>query len=106
MITEHQPVALRDFLAGEFAKRTLAEWDAYLATIDVCYGRVNTLPEALAHPNLRAEGMLPQDGQGRTHIGPPIRFRAEPAQPVLREPGLGEHNAEVFGYRRAAVSGD
>jgi crotonobetainyl-CoA:carnitine CoA-transferase CaiB-like acyl-CoA transferase len=93
-----------DFLAGEFAKRTLAEWDAYLRTLDVCYGRVNTLPEALEHENLRAGGALPQDELGRTHIGPPIRFLAEPARPVLREPTLGEHTAQVLG-ELAVVSG-
>jgi len=90
-----QPVI--DFLAQTFAARTLDEWDAYLRPLDVCYGRVNTLPEALAHENLRAAGMLPQDGLGRTHIGPPIRFRNEPAVPVLREPARGEHTAQVLG---------
>jgi crotonobetainyl-CoA:carnitine CoA-transferase CaiB-like acyl-CoA transferase len=86
-----------DFLAGEFAKRTLAEWDAYLRTLDVCYGRVNTLPEALAHENLHVAGLLPRDELGRTHVGPPIRFRHEPALPVLREPAHGEHTAQVLG---------
>jgi crotonobetainyl-CoA:carnitine CoA-transferase CaiB-like acyl-CoA transferase len=95
---------IMDFLAQEFAKRTLAEWDAYLRTLVVCYGRVNTLPEALEHENLRAGGALPQDELGRTHIGPPIRFLAEPARPVLREPTLGEHTAQVLG-ELAVVSG-
>jgi crotonobetainyl-CoA:carnitine CoA-transferase CaiB-like acyl-CoA transferase len=94
-----------DFLAAEFAKRTLAEWDAYLRTLDVCYGRVNTLPEALEHENLHVAGLLPRDELGRTHIGPPIRFRAEPALPVLREPALGEHTAQVLGAL-TAVAGE
>jgi crotonobetainyl-CoA:carnitine CoA-transferase CaiB-like acyl-CoA transferase len=92
-----------DFLAGEFRKRTLAEWQDFLATLDVCYGRVNTLPEAVAHPNLVARGMICQDESGRRHVGPPIRFRHEPAQPVLREPGLGEHNALIL-EKRASTS--
>ena len=45
-----------EFLAAEFRKKPLAEWNAYLATLDVCYGCVNTLPEALAHPNLLPAG--------------------------------------------------
>jgi len=89
-----QPVV--DFLAREFRARTLAEWDKYLATLDVCYGRVNTLPEGLAHQNLRAHGMLLRDDIGRTHVGPPIRFRAEPATPVLHEPRLGEHTTAIL----------
>jgi crotonobetainyl-CoA:carnitine CoA-transferase CaiB-like acyl-CoA transferase len=94
-----------EFLAGEFAKRTLAEWDSYLRTLDVCYGRVNTLPEALEHENLHIAGLLPRDELGRTHIGPPIRFRHEPALPVLREPAHGEHTAEVLGAL-TAVAGE
>jgi crotonobetainyl-CoA:carnitine CoA-transferase CaiB-like acyl-CoA transferase len=94
-----QPVM--DFLTHAFAKKPLAEWDAYLRTLDVCYGRVNTLPEALAHENLHALGMLPRDEHGRTHIGAPIRFRHEPAAPSLREPSLGEHDGE-FRQRRPA----
>jgi crotonobetainyl-CoA:carnitine CoA-transferase CaiB-like acyl-CoA transferase len=94
-----------EFLAQEFAKRTLAEWDAYLRTLDVCYGRVNTLPEALEHPNLQAGDMLPRDELGRTHIGPPIRFRHEPALPVLREPAHGEHTTQVLGAL-TAIAGE
>jgi crotonobetainyl-CoA:carnitine CoA-transferase CaiB-like acyl-CoA transferase len=89
-----QPVM--DFLAQEFGRQTLAEWDAYLATLDVCYGRVNTLPEAFAHENLRAHGMLLRDEMGRTHVGPPVRFRGEPAAPALREPRLGEHTSAIL----------
>jgi crotonobetainyl-CoA:carnitine CoA-transferase CaiB-like acyl-CoA transferase len=87
-----------DFLAAEFRKRPLADWQSYLATLDVCFGRVNTLPEAFAHPNLTARDMIVHDG-GRTHVGPPIRFRHEPARPVLKEPALGEHTATVLKTR-------
>ena len=92
-----QPVM--DFLAAEFRKKSLSAWQAYLATLDVCYGCVNTLPEAFSHPNLRARGMIRHDEANRRHVGPPIRFRHEPAQPVLREPGLGEHTALVLDKR-------
>jgi crotonobetainyl-CoA:carnitine CoA-transferase CaiB-like acyl-CoA transferase len=85
-----------EFLSAEFRKKTLAEWQDDLAKLDVCYGRVNTLPEAVAHPNLVARGMIRRDERGRRHVGPPIRFRHEPAGPVLREPALGEHTASVF----------
>jgi crotonobetainyl-CoA:carnitine CoA-transferase CaiB-like acyl-CoA transferase len=89
-----QPVM--EFLSAEFRKKTLAEWQGELAKLDVCYGRVNTLPEAVAHPNLVARGMIRRDESGRRHVGPPIRFRHEPAGPVLREPALGEDTASVL----------
>jgi crotonobetainyl-CoA:carnitine CoA-transferase CaiB-like acyl-CoA transferase len=91
---------LVDFLAGEFRKRTLAEWDEYLARLDVCYGRVNTIPEALEHPNLAARQMIRVDDLNRRHIGPPIRFAAEPAQPNLVEPRLNEHRELILGRSR------
>jgi crotonobetainyl-CoA:carnitine CoA-transferase CaiB-like acyl-CoA transferase len=89
-----QPVI--DFLASKFLKKTLADWNGYLAKLDVCYGCVNTLPEAFEHPNLLSRGMICVDDQNRRHVGPPIRFRDEPAEPSLREPGLGEHTALVL----------
>jgi crotonobetainyl-CoA:carnitine CoA-transferase CaiB-like acyl-CoA transferase len=64
--------------------------------LDVCFAPVNTLPEALDDPNLRARAMLLTDEAGRRHIAPAIRFRDEPAQPRLREPLLGEHTAEIL----------
>lgn len=90
-----QPVMA--FLADQFRQKTLAEWDSYLAKLDVCYGRANTLLEAFAHENLIARGMIIRDEDGRPHVGPPIHFRHEPAKPVLREPRLGEHTESLLG---------
>jgi len=58
----------------------------------VSFAPVNTLREALDDPNIRARGLILADGLGREHIAPVVRFLEEPAQPQLREPGLGEHN--------------
>lgn len=89
-----QPVI--DFLAATFLQKTRDEWDAWLSKLDVAFGAVKTLPEALDDPNLTARGMLLRDAEGRRHIGTPIRFRDEPAQIDLASPHLGEHNAELL----------
>jgi crotonobetainyl-CoA:carnitine CoA-transferase CaiB-like acyl-CoA transferase len=89
-----QPVI--DFLRETFLQRSLSEWMTFLAKLDVCFAPVNTLPEALDDPNLRARGMLLTDESGRRHIAPAIHFRQEPAAPSLREPLLGEHTAEIL----------
>ena len=89
-----QPVIA--FLAGVFARKTLAECVAWLGTLDVCFGPLNTLPEALDDPQLQARGMILRDSAGRRHIGPPIRFLNEPARCSLREPELGEHTEAIL----------
>jgi crotonobetainyl-CoA:carnitine CoA-transferase CaiB-like acyl-CoA transferase len=96
-----QPVM--DFLAATFRQKTLAEWNAWLSKIDVCFGPVNTLPEALADANLVARGMVTRDAAGRTHVGSAIRFRNEPAKPVLRAPALGEHTAPILDEIRSTA---
>lgn len=82
-----QPVV--DLLAGFFAGQTLAEAGALLDRLDVCWGRVNTYPQALADENITARGFVLTDDLGRQHLGPPIRFRHEPARPSLHAPTLG-----------------
>ncbi len=50
----------------------------YLATLDICYGPVNTLPEAIADANLQKRGFMVTDATGRLHFGPVVRFKDEP----------------------------
>jgi crotonobetainyl-CoA:carnitine CoA-transferase CaiB-like acyl-CoA transferase len=89
-----QPVV--DCLQQFFSARTRSEALAWLDSLDVCYAPVNTLVEAMEDANVLARDMLITDEQGRKHLAPPIRFAAEPARPMLREPSLGEHTDEVL----------
>jgi crotonobetainyl-CoA:carnitine CoA-transferase CaiB-like acyl-CoA transferase len=84
-------------LEDAFRQRTLAEAVAWLSGLDVCFGEVNTLPEAFADANVVARGMILRDELGRRHIAPVIRFREEPPVPSLREPRLGADAAAVLG---------
>jgi len=81
-----QPVV--EFLQKAFGAKTLAESLQMLEKLDVCYGPVNTLPEALRDPNALARGMVVEDEQGRRHLAPPVRFQDEPAAPDYRAPKL------------------
>ena len=85
-----------DFLSTTFAARTLAEWTAELERLDVCFAPVNTLPEALADRNVLHRRMVLTDAAGARHLGPPIRFRDEPARPDLKAPRLGEHTNPIL----------
>jgi crotonobetainyl-CoA:carnitine CoA-transferase CaiB-like acyl-CoA transferase len=84
---------LVDFLQSLFATRTQAEWIDWFKGRDIGFAPVHDLREALDDPQLRSRGMLLVDEAGIEHLGVPIRFRDEPAQPALRVPGLGEHDA-------------
>jgi crotonobetainyl-CoA:carnitine CoA-transferase CaiB-like acyl-CoA transferase len=88
----HQaPVAA--FLEETFASMSLAEAEANLGALGVCFGAVKTLPEALDDPNAIARGMVVSDPGGRRCLGSPIRFQDEPARPRFEAPRLNEAGA-------------
>jgi len=94
------------FLRALIRGRTLAEWLAWLDGLDVAYAPVRSLQDAIDDPNTRERGMLLEDERGRKHLGVPIKFAREPAEPRLRAPGFGEHSAEIvksLGYGDADV---
>lgn len=78
-----------------FGKMSLVEAEKFLGALDICWGRVNTLVEALDDPHLAARGFILVDDHGKRHIGAPIRFKNDPARPTLKAPGLNEHAALV-----------
>ena len=84
------------YLETLFRSRNLAHWLDFLSGLDVCYGPVQSFPEALGDPQLAARGMVITDGRGERHIGSPIRFADEPAQPNLSTPGLGQDTDELL----------
>jgi crotonobetainyl-CoA:carnitine CoA-transferase CaiB-like acyl-CoA transferase len=94
------------FLRELFVTRTRAEWIEWFGGKEVGFAWVNDLREAFDDPQVRSRGMRLLDDQGLEHIGPPVKFREEPAAPRLRLPSLGEHNAEILrelGYDDAAI---
>jgi crotonobetainyl-CoA:carnitine CoA-transferase CaiB-like acyl-CoA transferase len=91
-----------EFLQSTFGRMSADEALAFLAGLDVCFGRVNTLPEAFEDENVKARGMVLRDDLDRPHIAPVIRFRDEPPAPDLRAPALGEHSDEVLAPLRPA----
>ena len=89
-----------DFLSGVFREKPLAHWRAWFEDMDVSFAPINSLREALDDANVRARGLILADEFGREHIAPVVRFLHEPAEPSLREPQIGEHNAILTAHRR------
>ncbi len=107
----HQPPGeqgpLIEYLRALVREKTLDEWLAWLDGVDVAYAPVRSLRDAIDDPNTRERGMLLHDERGRAHLGVPIRFAREPARPVLRAPGFGEHSDEIvasLGYGAADIA--
>ncbi|HWB46665.1 MAG TPA: CoA transferase [Hyphomicrobiaceae bacterium] len=80
------------FLKAVFKDKPLGHWRAWFEGMDVSFAPVNSLREALDDANVRARALVIEDGQGREHIAPVVRFLNEPAKPDWRAPALGEHN--------------
>lgn len=91
---------LKDEIAATIAQRTLAEWQAIFAPLDVCVEPVLTVEEALAHPHTAARGLVVEtprgDGTAQRQVAQPLRFSA--SQPAYRHTGTqsGQHTAEVL----------
>lgn len=93
---------LRAFFRETFAAKTLEHWQGFLAGVDCCWSWVRSLKSAFEDPFTKERGMVFEDAAGQRHIAPPIRFRDEPPEPVLRVPGFGEDGAEIA--REAGLS--
>jgi crotonobetainyl-CoA:carnitine CoA-transferase CaiB-like acyl-CoA transferase len=102
---QHAPPPRQDEIIGEvraiFMERTRDEWLQILNPNDICFAPVNSLKEALDHPQIRHRGLWfkgkhPEDGE-IPQPGFPLKFSED--QPGCRTPppGPGEHNGEILG---------
>lgn len=87
---------LIEFLRATFATRTQTQWIDWFRGKDVSFAPVNDLRQAFDDPHVQARGMRLVDDAGHEHVGVPIKFSDEPAQPNFKLPRLGEHNVEVL----------
>jgi alpha-methylacyl-CoA racemase len=97
--------AAREKLAAIFATRTRAEWSEALAGADCCTSPVLEMHEALADEQLRARGMIVEDG-GLTHFALPVKMSDFDFDPGRAAPAPGEHTDEVLreaGYDGAEI---
>ena len=80
---------LINFFTKIFATKTRADWEAFLAPVDLCWAPVRSLKEGLNDRQSIERGLLLHDARGNPHIGPAIKFADEPAEPQFDLPSYG-----------------
>lgn len=93
----HELIAL---LQEVFLQRGSEEWLGLLEQAKVPHAPINSVAQALAHPQAEARGMVqsvphPSAGEIRL-VGPVAKFSAAPARIYRHPPLLGEHTREVL----------
>ena len=87
---------VREFLISTFKEKSKVEWVEWFKGRDIAFAPMKTLPEVLEDPHFKARGMVLKDGRGWDHLGVPIKFADEPAQPNFDPPAHGQHSLEIL----------
>ena len=88
------------FMRTTFKKKTLAEWEAELENLDVCWGPIRNLKEVLQDPLFREREMVidaqQKKGEKTTTLGIPIKLSETPG--TIRTPpvGFGESTVSIL----------
>jgi len=83
-----------------FLTRTYEEWETLLLASGVPMGAINTIPQVVEHPQVKARGALvemdhPRAGKVRM-VGVPVRLSETPGSVRTPAPMLGEHTEEIL----------
>jgi crotonobetainyl-CoA:carnitine CoA-transferase CaiB-like acyl-CoA transferase len=92
-------------IRAKFKEKTQAEWLAQLNPIDICFGPVNSVSEALADPQVQARGMI-REINGRKLIASPLKLSDTPTVDPTLPAEFGQHTDEVLqrlGYAAPAI---
>lgn len=92
--------ALLPLIEEALATRSAAEWEKILSEAAVPAGRINTVDQALAHPQVTARKMITEvehatAGRVRT-VATPVKLSSTPTAVRTAPPTHGQHTAEIL----------
>jgi crotonobetainyl-CoA:carnitine CoA-transferase CaiB-like acyl-CoA transferase len=97
---ENRRQEILDFMRKTFKKKTLDEWEAELADLDVCWGRVQNLDEVLQDPLFREREMIVdirQKKRGKiTTLGVPVKLSETPGTVRTSPVDFGESTVSIL----------
>jgi crotonobetainyl-CoA:carnitine CoA-transferase CaiB-like acyl-CoA transferase len=89
-----------DFMRATFCKKSLDEWDAELADLEICWGRVQRFSEVLQDPLFRERKMileLQQKDKKKTRaIGVPVKLSKTPGSVRTQAVDFGESTLAIL----------
>ncbi|WP_136799023.1 CaiB/BaiF CoA transferase family protein [Desulfosediminicola ganghwensis] len=101
---------LIDWLRETFSQKNLAEWDAELSDLDVCYSAVATVDEIVDSPFFRERQMIHlypgQNGKLCQTFTSPVKLSETPAEIHSSPATFGQHTREILrelGYSNSYI---
>jgi len=99
-----------DFMRSTFRKKALNEWDAELANLEICWGKVQTFSEMLADPLFREREMIVEiqgkAGNKEAAIGVPVKLSETPGSVRSAAVDFGQSTNAILkelGYTEAQI---
>ena len=100
-----------DFMRSTFKSKTIEEWDAELAHLEICWGKVQTFSEVLDDPLFREREMILElqgkTGEKRSEIGVPVKLSATPGSIRSEAVDFGKSTAPILkelGYSQDQIT--
>ena len=100
-----------DFMRSTFKSKTLDEWNAELAHLEICWGKVQTLSEVLDDPLFQEREMILElqgkSGEKQPAIGVPVKLSATPGSIRSQAVDFGKNTAPILkelGYSQDQIT--
>ena len=100
-----------DFMRSTFKSKTIEEWDAELAHLEICWGKVQTFSEVLDDPLFREREMILElqgkNGKKQSAIGVPVKLSVTPGSIRSKAVDFGKSTAPILkelGYSQDQIT--